>query len=300
MIVAVALWGALLTAGFADEPEPDAETVTSRATDALQEAATLRPRVVRWRQQVQPGYPTEERMKGWPAQRCRCVFTLGADGVPLRVEVTECAAPFQAAATRALMDWRTYPLDVDAEGDVVMALVQVEFAVPGASSAPRPAPIAAPPTTSTPAPVVTPTRTSTPAPVVTSPRPTTSTPPTESEEVRVAQLRAEADALARDIATDKAAFEAQVVESDWYGGERVAVVQWLLVQAASTDSRDAGGAMFMLPADRAELARRIGTSVGVLQRVLHLVDTLGGATVHGDVVTVRDPASLARLLGPPR
>jgi hypothetical protein len=292
MIVAVALWGALLTAGWADEPDTDAETVTSRATDALQDAATLRPRVVRWRQQIQPGYPTEERTKGWPDQHCRGVFTLGADGVPLRVEVTECAAPFQAAATRALMDWRTYPLDVDAEGDVVMALVQVDFAVPGTPVAPHPAP------------VVPPTRTSTPPPVVASPppstRPSPTTPPPPIDERRLAQLRVEADALARDIAADKASFEAQVIESDWYGGERVAVVQWLLVQAASTETRDAAGAMFMLPDDRAELARKIGTSVGVLQRVLHLVDTLGGATVHGDVITVRDPQALGRLLGPAR
>jgi hypothetical protein len=124
--------------------------------------------------------------------------------------------------------------------------------------------------------------------------------PAEDEAARLARLRVEADALARDIAADKAAFEAQVIESDWYGGERVAVVTWLLAQAAASSSFDDGGAVILLPSDRTELARRLGTSVGVLQRVLHLIDTLGGATVHGDVVVIRDAQALARLMEPAR
>lgn len=294
-VLLTALWIALAPVASADEPDDGTDdgppTVSSQATDALQDAATLRPRVVRWRQQVQPGYPPEERTHGWPAQHCRCVFTLGADGVPRRVEVTECAAPFQAAATRALLEWRTYPLDVAQEGDVVVALVNVDFAVPGNAAAPTN------PTPSAPAAVTPPPRTPAPA----APKPTADAAPAgESEDARLARLRVEADTLARDIAADKAAFEAQVIESDWYGGERTAVVRWLLDQAASAPASADSTPMFSLPTDRAELARRLGTSVGVLQRVLHLTDTLGATTVHGDVVVVRDWAALTRLLGPGR
>lgn len=281
-MIAAILWGALLSVSLADEPTPDAEpeTVTSRATDALQDAATLRPRVVRWRQQLQPRYPEAERAHAWPAQHCRCVFTLGADGVPKRVEVTECAAPFQAAATQALMDWRTFPLEVDAEGDVVMALVQVDFAVPGA-------PVSDAPSTSSPA---------VPRAAAASAR----TPPAsaESEDARLARVRAEADSLARAIASDKAAFEAQVIESDWYGRERVAVLSWILAQDTASRAPNQASLPILLPADRAEVASRLGTSVGVLQRVLRLADTLGGITLHGDVVVVRDAATLERLSVP--